>query len=105
MGSFPTFIKISVDDEYFLTQCLSSPICAKTRPLQVIARKKTKSHDPTYWPVVFGIHACEKIMVARFAVFKVIIVPDIVLDIPDTSDIAVEVGGVPVDIAHSFVAR
>jgi hypothetical protein len=56
-----------------------------------------------YWPVVFGVHTCEKIIVERSAVLKVIIVlavvsdmpviPDIELVIPEIPDISVAVNG------------
>lgn len=107
MGISPAFM-IMLWDEYFFLQWPSSRNCTETRALQIIARTNTKNHDPTYWPVVFGAHVCEKIMVARFAVLVMAIgpadisevgmgaIPDMVFDIPDMPDIAVVVEAIPV---------
>lgn len=36
----------------------------------MMARKKTKNHEPTYWPVVEGAQALESSRVARLLVLK-----------------------------------
>lgn len=47
----------------------------------MIARKKMKNQDPTYWPVVVGAHALENIIVARLLSLKVIVAILDMLDI------------------------
>lgn len=51
-----------------------------------------------YWPVVFGVHACEKIIVARFAVLKVIIVLAVISDMPVIPDIELVIVAVKGDL-------
>ena len=57
--------------------------------LHITARMNARNHAPTYCPVVCSAKPCEKIIVARLFVLKVIMVVvedepfDIELDIPD----------------------
>jgi hypothetical protein len=71
------------------------------------ARMNAKNHAPTYCPVVCSAKSCEKIIVARLFVLKVIMVIvedelfDIELDIPDILNVSYSLlqgGGFPENV-------